>query len=116
VWSFSAGEKMTFDERIDKLTERHEALTLSVEMMGHRLDDVGKRLNDMITAMNQDAANIRSLVSIAERHEQEHEQLRVDLAVMNAGLDKHIGELVSGIGELCRRLPLPKEKNGGSAE
>jgi hypothetical protein len=53
---------MTIDERIERLTERHEALTLSVELMGHRI-------NEVITAINKDAENIRGLTRIAELHE-----------------------------------------------
>ena len=53
---------MNIDERIERLTERHEALTLTVELMGHRIDEV-------ITAINKDAENIRGLTRIAELHE-----------------------------------------------
>lgn len=53
---------MTIDERIERLTERHEALTHSVELMGHRI-------NEVITAINKDADNIRGLARIAELHE-----------------------------------------------
>jgi hypothetical protein len=53
---------MTIDERIERLTERHEAVTLSLELMGHRI-------NDVITAINKDAENIRVLARIAELHE-----------------------------------------------
>jgi archaellum component FlaC len=59
---------MTFEERIEKLTERHEALAQSVELMGHRLDTI-------ITAINQDAENIRALTRIAEMHERRIENL-----------------------------------------
>lgn len=53
---------MTIDERIERLTERHEALTLNVELMGHRI-------NEVINAINKDAENIRGLARIAELHE-----------------------------------------------
>ncbi len=53
---------MTIEERIERLTERHEALTQSVELMGHRI-------NEVITAINKDADNIRGLTRIAELHE-----------------------------------------------
>ena len=49
--------------RIEKLTERHEALAQSVELMGHNI-------NNLILAINKDAENIRGLVRIAEMHEQ----------------------------------------------
>jgi hypothetical protein len=47
------------DERLEQLTERHEALTLTVELLGRRLDDV-------VTAINKDAENIRALARVAE--------------------------------------------------
>jgi hypothetical protein len=53
---------MTFEERIEKLTERHEALAQTVGLMGHRL-------NTIIEAINKDADNIRGLARIAELHE-----------------------------------------------
>jgi hypothetical protein len=53
---------MTVDERIERLTERREALSISVELMGHRTDD-------LIAAINHDAENIRALVRVAELHE-----------------------------------------------
>jgi hypothetical protein len=57
---------MTIDERIEKLTERHEALAQAVGLMGQI---TGQRINDVITAINKDAENIRALVRIAEMHE-----------------------------------------------
>jgi hypothetical protein len=46
---------MTTDERIDRLVERHEALTLSVEMLHHEIRDL------------KEAA--ASLLHVAEIHE-----------------------------------------------
>jgi DNA anti-recombination protein RmuC len=94
-----------FDERINRLTERHEALAHSLELMEGRL-------NDTITAMNQDGENIRSLVRLAELHQQEHEQFRADLravgerdAQRGKELDDRINKLVGAIGELIGRMP-----------
>jgi hypothetical protein len=55
---------MTVDQRIERLTERHEALAQSVELMGHNI-------NSLISAINKDAENIRGLVRVAELHEKE---------------------------------------------
>jgi hypothetical protein len=60
---------MTIDERIERLTERHEALTFSVELMGHRVDGAITAINEVISAINKDAENIRALTRIAEMHE-----------------------------------------------
>jgi archaellum component FlaC len=53
---------MTIDERLEKLTERHEALTQSVELL-HR--DV----QGLYALVQQDSENIRALARIAEIHE-----------------------------------------------
>jgi len=57
---------MTVDERLDRLTERHEALTQTIELL-HR--DWEARWADMSAALQQDAENIRGLARIAEIHE-----------------------------------------------
>jgi archaellum component FlaC len=57
---------MTIDERLEKLTERHEALTLSVELMQR---DFQNRFDQITQAIQQDAENIRALARIAEIHE-----------------------------------------------
>jgi hypothetical protein len=53
---------MTIDERLEKLTGRHEALTMNLELL-HR--DV----QDLKTVAQQDGENIRALARIAEIHE-----------------------------------------------
>ena len=55
-------ETMTIDERLEKLTERHEALTMNLELL-HR--DV----QDLKAVSQQDGENIRALARIAEIHE-----------------------------------------------
>jgi hypothetical protein len=53
---------MTTDERLDRLTERHEALTQSVELLAIET-------RELKAAIAQDAENIRALARIAEIHE-----------------------------------------------
>ena len=53
---------MTFEERIDALTARHEALTMNLEFIGHDIES-------LLKAKVQDGENIRALVRIAEIHE-----------------------------------------------
>jgi hypothetical protein len=53
---------MTTDERLDRLTERHEALTQSVELLAIET-------RELKSAIAQDAENIRALARIAEIHE-----------------------------------------------
>jgi hypothetical protein len=53
---------VTVDERLDRLTERHEALTQGVELLA-------LETRELQTAIAQDAENIRALARIAEIHE-----------------------------------------------
>jgi hypothetical protein len=60
---------MTIDERLERLTERHEALTQSVELMLAENRQRDKRLGEIMEG-------IASLVHVAEIHEHrldEHE-------------------------------------------
>jgi uncharacterized coiled-coil protein SlyX len=81
---------MTIDERLDRLTARHEALTESVEMLRDRTADTWRLVEhvaasvdqltgkvDQLTASvatlvevtNRDAVDIRALARIAESHD-----------------------------------------------
>lgn len=53
---------MTFEERIDRLADRHEALTQSVEMLN-------RDIRELRAIVEIDAENIRRLAHIAEIHE-----------------------------------------------
>jgi len=53
---------MNIDERLEKLTERHEALTMNLEL-------VSRDIQDLKIAAQQDGENIRGLARIAEIHE-----------------------------------------------
>jgi hypothetical protein len=60
---------MSIDERLDRLTERHEALTQSVELMPLEGQEQDKRTDKILIAVEKDGENIRGLVRIAEIHE-----------------------------------------------
>jgi hypothetical protein len=71
---------MNIDERLDRLTERHEALTQSVELLaieGRELRErisslassIASSINSLTSAIAQDSENIRALARIAEIHE-----------------------------------------------
>jgi hypothetical protein len=53
---------MTIDERLEKLTERHEALTQTVEL-------IATMQRDLTESVRQDGEHIRPLARIAEIHE-----------------------------------------------
>jgi hypothetical protein len=67
---------MTIDERLERLTERHEALTQSVEMMVAENKERDKRMGQIMEA-------IASLVHVAEIHEEPIERLQKEAAVRN---------------------------------
>jgi len=60
---------MTIDERIERLTERHEALAQSVELLLVATRENTENIRGLVEATNQDAENIRALARIAEAHE-----------------------------------------------
>jgi hypothetical protein len=67
---------MSFDDRIDKLRERREALAQSVGMLlagseeqRKRTEEQGKNIDKMLRLVEIDADNIRSLARIAEAHD-----------------------------------------------
>jgi archaellum component FlaC len=67
---------MTVHERIERLTERHEALAESVEMLRDRTGEIAQSVDRLTAAVsklieitNQDAESIRALARIDEAHE-----------------------------------------------
>jgi hypothetical protein len=58
---------MTLDERLERLTERHEALTQSVELMALENRQRDRRLGEIMEG-------IASLLHVAEIHEQRLDQ------------------------------------------
>jgi len=57
---------MTIDERLDRLTERHEALTQTVELMAAENREGFARLEKIVGQM---ARSIYTLVRVVELHE-----------------------------------------------
>jgi len=53
---------MSIDERLDRLTERHEALTMNGEL-------ISKDIETLTIIAARDGENIRALSRIAEMHE-----------------------------------------------
>ncbi len=59
---------MTIDERLDRLTERHEALTQSVELLALQGKETDRRIDQVMQA-------IEKLVHIVSSHEQRLDRL-----------------------------------------
>jgi hypothetical protein len=55
--------------RLERLTERHEALTQSVELQAANGKATDRRIEELLKASAQDAENIRALARIAATHE-----------------------------------------------
>jgi hypothetical protein len=51
---------MTIDERLEKLTERHEALTQTVELIAAMQRDLTRDVQGLRSAAQQDGENIRA--------------------------------------------------------
>jgi hypothetical protein len=62
---------MTFEEQIAALKERHEALTMNLELLAHQSEEHSKQLA-------LDGEHIRALARIAEIHERRLTHLEGD--------------------------------------
>jgi len=60
---------MTIDERIERLTERHEALTQGVELLLVATRENTESIRKLVDVTNIDAEDIRALARIAEIHD-----------------------------------------------
>src|ERR1035441_9826003 len=65
----NADRKPTIDERLDRLTERHEALTETVELIAAMQRENEARFAQIAANQERDAEHINALVRIAEIHE-----------------------------------------------
>jgi hypothetical protein len=65
----NADRKPTIDERLDRLTERHEALTETVELIAVMQRENEARFAQIAANQERDAEHINALVRIAEIHE-----------------------------------------------
>ncbi len=63
---------MTTDERLDRLTERHQALAESLEILTHDVRELTHDVRELRATVEIDAQNIRALARIAEIHEPPH--------------------------------------------
>ena len=61
---------MNFEERLDRLVERHEAITQSVELIAHLQQKNEETLEKNQVLMAQVMESINSLARIAHAHEQ----------------------------------------------
>src|SRR6185437_11095232 len=69
------GERMTIDERLDRLTERHEALTGHVEILTADVAQLTSDIKDMRSTMKDLMTGFSTLVELAKSHETRIERL-----------------------------------------
>jgi archaellum component FlaC len=64
---------MNIDERLERLAERHEALTQTVEILGHDLQQIAQEHKEFVSRMTQYSADVKDaiarLANIAAAHE-----------------------------------------------
>src|SRR5579872_784326 len=60
--------KMNIDERLEKLVERHEALTQTVELMAHENRERDRRMDQVVSRLDQVVEAISRLLHVAEIH------------------------------------------------
>jgi predicted nuclease with TOPRIM domain len=58
---------MTIDERLDRLVERHEALTQSVELLRLQGEEQGKRIDKLTEDVSALTENVQRVVGVVER-------------------------------------------------
>ncbi|HLJ44575.1 MAG TPA: hypothetical protein VKU01_01120 [Bryobacteraceae bacterium] len=59
---------MNIDERLEKLVERHEALTQTVELMAHENRERDRRMDQVVSRLDQVVEAISRLLHVAEIH------------------------------------------------
>lgn len=62
MMGYNSGYVMTIDERLEKLAERHEALTQAVDLLAAMLQENERRMAQVLDAINR-------LANIAEAHD-----------------------------------------------
>src|ERR1019366_7883247 len=79
---------MTIDERLERLTDRHQALTQSLELLHHDVQGLraaieadAQNIRALVAASQADGENIRALARIAEINEEGIEALVVSFGV-----------------------------------
>jgi hypothetical protein len=66
---------MNIDERLERLTERHEALAQTVELIAAMHRDNEKRFEKISVDLERDCEHIRALVRVAELHHERRKRL-----------------------------------------
>ncbi len=57
---------MSIEERLERLVERHEALTMNLELLSREIQDLKPVVDKLVAAAERDGNHIRALARIAE--------------------------------------------------
>jgi hypothetical protein len=112
---------MMIDERLEKLAERHEALTHTVELIAAQNADRDKRLGDIIDVIARLSAQVRPLDESAIvtngmvlRHERMLEEHREWLVSHTMAIREHDERMKQLDGKLDRIADLILRSQGGN--
>jgi hypothetical protein len=94
---------MTIDERIERLTERHEALTQSVELLLVATRENTDHIRKLVEVTNRDAEDIRALARIAEIHDRRITGIEGGRAISH-DLSASLATDVTGTDNFVRKL------------
>ena len=66
---------MNIDKRLERLTDRHEALTMTVELMSLEGKRVSRDIEKLLEITRRDGEHILALARVAEAHEHRLERI-----------------------------------------
>ena len=78
-----AEPKMTIDERLEKLTERHEALTQTVELIAADNRQTAQRMGKLVDSIDRLAGVVETLANTVRSHEHRPQRPRNIVALAN---------------------------------
>ena len=76
---------MTFEEKMDRLTERHEAMAMNLELMIRESETQRVNIDKLLLLSSQDGEHIRGLARIAELHNAKLESLSNRITKLEGG-------------------------------
>jgi len=66
---------MTIEEKLERLTDRHEALAQTLELMAHSTREQGEHIERVFAIVEKQTAHIEALFKFAESHERRLQRL-----------------------------------------
>lgn len=97
---------MTFEERLEKLAERHQALTESLELLAHRQADAEERMS---AAEGRQIAAEERQIAAEELHEREMGDIRREAVTMRSHLRR---AFAMGVSEARHERSRRRELDG----